>query len=70
MTTAAIIVTNMAVSVFMFTVGAMPSLKAHMFGATPVWNDTFFNVLIVELIIFAIAVALPLATAARRRDFI
>jgi ABC-type transport system involved in multi-copper enzyme maturation permease subunit len=69
-TTAAIIVTNMAVSVFMFTVGAMPSLKAHMFGPTPVWNDTFFNVLIVELIVFAIAVTLPLATAARRRDFI
>jgi ABC-2 type transport system permease protein len=69
-TTAAIIVTNMAVSVFMFTVGALPSLKAHMLGAAPVWNETFFNVLIVELIVFAIAVALPLATAARRRDFI
>lgn len=69
-TTAAIVVTNMAVSVFMFTVGALPSLKSHMFGPTPVWNDTFFNVLIVELIVFAIAVTLPLATAARRRDFL
>lgn len=70
MTTAAIIVTNMAVSVFMFTVGALPSLQMHMFGPAPVWNDTFFNVLTIELIIFAIAVTLPLATAARRRDFI
>ena len=70
MTTAAIIVTNMAVSVFMFTVGAMQGLKTYMFGLTPVWNDTFFNVLIVELIVLAIAVTLPLATAARRRDFL
>lgn len=68
--TAVIVVTNMAVSVFMFTVGAMPGLKQHMFGPTAVWNDTFFNVLIVELIVLVIAVTLPLATAARRRDFI
>lgn len=68
--TATIIITNMGVSVFMFTVGAMPSLREHMFGAVPVFNDTFFNVLVVELIVFAIAVTLPLATAARRRDFL
>jgi ABC-2 type transport system permease protein len=70
MTTAAIVVTNMAVSVFMFTVGTLPGLRTYMFGPTPVWNDTFFNVLIAELIVFAIAVTLPLATAARRRDFL
>jgi ABC-type transport system involved in multi-copper enzyme maturation permease subunit len=68
--TATIIVTNMGVSIFMFTVGVLPGLRDHMFGATPVWNDTFFNVLIVELIVLVIAVALPLATAARRRDFL
>lgn len=67
---AVIVVTNMGVSVFMFTVGTLPGLTAHMQGATPVWNGTFFNVLIVELIVLAIAITLPLATAARRRDFI
>jgi ABC-type transport system involved in multi-copper enzyme maturation permease subunit len=68
--TAVIVLTNMAVSIFMFTVGAFPGLKNHMSGDTPVWNDTFFNVLITELIVLVIAVTLPLATAARRRDFI
>lgn len=68
--TATIILTNMGVSIFMFTVGALPSLRDHMFGAVPIWNSTFFNVLVVELIVFAIAVTLPLATAARRRDFL
>jgi ABC-type transport system involved in multi-copper enzyme maturation permease subunit len=70
MVTATIIITNMGVSIFMFTVGLMPSLRDHMFGATPVWNATFFNVLFVELIVLVIAVTLPLATAARRRDFL
>jgi ABC-2 type transport system permease protein len=68
--TATIVLTNMGVSIFMFTVGVMPGLRDHMFGAVPVWNATFFNVLVVELIIFVIAVTLPLATAARRRDFL
>ncbi|HUQ12540.1 MAG TPA: ABC-2 transporter permease [Steroidobacteraceae bacterium] len=68
--TGTIIVTNMGVSVFMFTVGLFPSLREHMFGATPVWNTTFFNVLIVELIVLVIAVVLPLVTVSRRRDFL
>jgi ABC-2 type transport system permease protein len=67
---AVIIVTNMAVSVFMFTVGAMPGLRDHMFGPAPVWNGIFFTVLAAELAVCAIAIALPLALAARRRDFI
>lgn len=67
---AAIIVTNMAVSLFMFIVGALPGIKNHLEGPVPVWNQTFFNVLLVELIVLVIAVTLPLATVARRRDFI
>jgi ABC-type transport system involved in multi-copper enzyme maturation permease subunit len=67
---ATIIITNMAVSVFMFTVGAMPGLKQHMFGPVPVWNHTFFTVLSCELVVLIVALALPLATAARRRDFL
>jgi ABC-2 type transport system permease protein len=65
-----IIVTNMAVSLFMFTVTTLPGIKDHMYGPAPVWNSSFFNVLTVELIVLLIAVTLPLATAARRRDFL
>jgi len=65
-----IILTNMLVSVYMFTIGTQAGLKDHMYGPTPVWNDTFFTVLGVELFVLVVALALPLATAARRRDFI
>jgi ABC-2 type transport system permease protein len=65
-----IILTNMLVSVYMFTIGTQSGLKDHMYGPTPMWNDTFFCVLIVEFIVFVVALTLPLATAARRRDFI
>jgi hypothetical protein len=67
---AVIIVTNMAVSLFMFVVGALPGIRDHLSGPVPVWNDTIRNVLLIEFLVFAIAVALPLATAARRRDFL
>jgi hypothetical protein len=67
---ATIIITNMGVSIFMFTVGAMPALKQHMFGPVPVWNHTFSTVLACELVVLIVALALPLATAARRRDFL
>ena len=67
---ALIIVTNMFVSVFMFTVGALPELQKFMEGPVPVWNATFWTVLAVEIAIFIIAITLPLLTAARRRDFI
>jgi ABC-type transport system involved in multi-copper enzyme maturation permease subunit len=70
MTSAVIIVTNMLVSVFMFTVGVLPGLRNSMFGAVPVWNETFWTVLIAELLVFVIALTLPLFIAARRRDFI
>jgi hypothetical protein len=58
------------VSIYIFTVGAMPEIRGLFDSPTPVWNDTIFNVFIVELIVLAIALALPLATAARRRDFL
>lgn len=67
---ALIILTNMAVSVFMFIVGALPGIRDHLSGPVPVWNGTVLNVLLVELLVFAFAVTLPLATAARRRDFL
>ena len=68
--TAVIVVTNMAISIFMFTVGAMPEIQNHLQSPTPVWNSTIINVFIVELIVLVVALVLPLATAARRRDFL
>jgi ABC-type transport system involved in multi-copper enzyme maturation permease subunit len=70
LTSAVIVITNMAVSVYMFTVGAMPAIRGHLDSPTPVWNSTIVNVFLVELIVLVIALALPLATAARRRDFL
>jgi len=67
---ALIILTNMAVSVFMFVVGALPGIRDHLSGPVPIWNGTILNVLLVEALVLAIAVTLPLATAARRRDFL
>ena len=68
--TAVIALTNMGVSIFMFTVGPMPAIRNHLESPTPVWNSTVFNIFIVEIIVLVIALVLPLATAARRRDFI
>ena len=68
--TTVIIITNMAVSIFMFTVGAIPGIQDTMFGAVPVWNDTFWTVLVIELLALIVALVLPQFTVARRRDFI
>jgi ABC-2 type transport system permease protein len=68
--TAMIVVTNMGVSVYMFTIVTLPGLHLHMSGQTPVWNTTFFTVLACELVVLVAALALPLATASRRRDFL
>jgi hypothetical protein len=69
MTSAVIIVTNMGVSIFMFTSGRCPPCRAHV-GAAPVWNDTFWTVLGCELAVLVIAFTLPFIFAARRRDFL
>lgn len=68
--TVLIILTNMAVTLFMFTVGPMPGIADHMRGGTPVWNETFYAVLATELVVLLAALCLPLLIAARRRDFI
>ena len=67
---AVIVVTNMGVSIFMFTVGPLPGIQQHMWSAAPVWNSTFWTVLACELAVLLIAFALPFFFAARRRDFI
>lgn len=68
--TAVIIVTNMAVSIFMFVVGALPGIRHHLDGPVPVWNGTVANVLLVEALVIVLALILPQFSAARRRDFL
>lgn len=65
-----IIVTNMAVTLFIFLVAALPSLNDQLFASTPDWNSTFWTVLVVELAVLVIALSLPYLVASRRRDFI
>jgi len=67
---AAIVLTNMGVSIYMFVVGAQPGLQDHLYGPTPVWNQTAWTILIVELGVIVLAFTLPFLLAARRRDFI
>jgi len=68
--TAVIIVTNMAITLFMFLLGGLGEISQHMWGAVPFWNSTFWTVFTVELCTLAIAFAVPYLVAARRRDFI
>lgn len=70
LTSAVIVVTNMGVSIFMFTVGPLPGIQQHIWAPAPVWNATFWTVLACECAALAIAFALPFFLAARRRDFL
>ena len=69
-TTAIIVITNMGVSLFMFTVGPLPGIQQHMWAPAPVWSATFWTVLACELAVLVLAFTLPFLLAARRRDFI
>jgi ABC-2 type transport system permease protein len=69
-TSAIIVITNMGVSIFMFTVAPIAGIKEHMWVAAPVWNSTFWTVLVCELAVLVIAFTLPFFLAARRRDFL
>jgi hypothetical protein len=70
MVSAVIVVTNMAVSLFLFVIGGLASIQKYITGDVPVWNDTFWVVLGLELFTLAVALTLPFVLAARRRDFI
>jgi ABC-2 type transport system permease protein len=65
-----IIVTNMAVTLFIFLVGGLPALHDHLQEPAAVWNATFWNVLAIEVATLLITLCLPYFVAARRRDFI
>jgi ABC-2 type transport system permease protein len=70
LTSGVIVVTNMGVSIFMFTVAPMDGINKYMWAHAPAWNSTFWTVLGCELAVLVIAFTLPFFLAARRRDFI
>ena len=70
LTTSTIILTNMSVSIFMFTVAPLSEIGPHMEDAKPFWSSTFWIVLGWELVVLALALALPFFFAARRRNFL
>jgi ABC-2 type transport system permease protein len=70
MTSAVIVITNMGVSIFMFTVGPLPGIEKNLWAPAPVWNSTFWTVLGCECAVLVIAFGLPFLLAARRRDFL
>jgi ABC-type transport system involved in multi-copper enzyme maturation permease subunit len=70
MMTVAVVVHNIAISLFMFAVAAIGDISRYMQGAVPVWNSAFWTVLVIELAVFLILFSLPFFVAARRRDFI
>jgi ABC-2 type transport system permease protein len=65
-----IIVTNMAVTLFIFLVGGLPALNLQTRAPAPDWNSTFWTVLAVEIAVLLISLSLPYFVASRRRDFI
>ena len=64
-----IIVTNTAVTLFIFLIGSIPALHDHLGDAQPVWNSAVWTVLAVELATLVLTMSLPYFVAARRRDF-
>jgi ABC-2 type transport system permease protein len=67
--TLVIIVHNIAITLFMFAIGAIGDIARHMQGPIAVWNPAFWTVLAVELAVFLILLTIPWLVAARRRDF-
>jgi len=67
---AVVLVTNMAVTLFMFLIGSLPGINTHMRGAEPVWNSTVWSILLVEAAVLLFALTLPLFVISRRRAFI
>jgi hypothetical protein len=65
-----VVVTNMGVSLFIFLVGGIPEINKYMQGSTPVWNQAFWAVLLVELAVLVLALVMPLLVFSRRRTFL
>jgi ABC-2 type transport system permease protein len=70
LTTSTIILTNMSLSIFMFTIAPLSEIGPYMWKPQPFWSSTFWIVLGCELVVMVVALTLPFFFAARRRNFL
>jgi hypothetical protein len=68
--TMAIVFTNMSVTLFMFGVARLDGIGGFEQRQTAVWGTSFFAVLVGELVVIAVAGAIPLYYHSRKRDFL
>jgi ABC-2 type transport system permease protein len=65
-----IILHNIAISLFIFMIGAISEFRDHLQDAVPNWGAAFWTVLAVEASFLVVACSLPYFVVARRRDVI
>ena len=68
--TLAIIVHNIAISLFIFLIGVIPEFYGHLQDPAPVWGPAFWTVLGIEAAFLVVICSLPYFVVARRRDVI
>jgi hypothetical protein len=68
--TLVIIVHNIAISLFIFLVGAIPGFFDHLKDPAPTWGTAFWTVLAIEAASLVVICSLPYFVVARRRDVI
>jgi ABC-type transport system involved in multi-copper enzyme maturation permease subunit len=67
---AGIVVTNLAVSVYLTTVTKLPGIQEHIEGPVAVWSPTILTIIAVEAAVIVISLWLTLFVHSRKKDFI
>ncbi len=65
-----IVLTNLLVSFFLFTIARIPGIAGKQTAMTADWNESVLIVLIVLLVLIGCAIALPLRAYSRKRDLV
>ncbi len=67
-TIAAILVTNISVTIYLFQVGRLPGIGEHRDGDVAVWSPAILTVLAIEVAVILAALALAIYLPSRRKD--
>jgi hypothetical protein len=62
-------ITNIAVSLFMFLIASISSIKQHMESPMAVWNSTALMIIAIEIIVGLFIIGLTLYLQSRKKDF-
>jgi hypothetical protein len=68
--TLVIIVHNIAITLFIFLLGAIPEFYDHLKDPAPTWGSAFWTILGIEAALLLVMYSLPYFVVARRRDVI